>query len=112
MLLISRGRGALVAVIAFGSLLASDFLTARYFSDEKYYQEHGWPKLTGFVAAAVIVKLLSPRGSSDEYLHYPLDRTHSPERRKLFRKEDSLFLIPVRYWPLILCTLGVVFYYY
>lgn len=111
-LLISRGRGVLVGVIAFGSLLTTEFLTNRHFHDESYYQKHGWPKLTGFAVAAAIVRLLSPRVNFNESVSYPISGTRPPDRRSLFRKEDSLFLVPVRYWPWILCALGFAFYYY
>ena len=33
----------------------------------------------------------------------------SPFRPQIFRPTDSLFFIPVRFWPPILCVLGVLF---
>ena len=28
----------------------------------------------------------------------------------VFQEQDQLLLVPVRYWPAILCALGIVFY--
>jgi len=32
------------------------------------------------------------------------------ERGSVLREKDGFFLLPIRYWPLILFVLGIVFY--
>ena len=106
MIIAWRGRGVLVAGIAYGCLLAAELLTNAHFHDSTYYQNHGWPKLAGFLAAAAIVWWRSSR---------PDDiATNVREERRLgtwFSDRDTLFLVPVRHWPLLLCGLGFVFYF-
>jgi len=106
MIIAWRGRGVLVAGIAYGCLLAAEFATRAYFHDSTYYRNHGWPKLAGFLAAAAIVwgQVSTP---GDIVTNVRDDRRLGP----LFRPRDSLMLLPVRHWPLILCGLGFVFYF-
>jgi hypothetical protein len=110
MVIIARGRGVLAGVVAFFSLIAAEFLTERHFHDGNYYQMHGWPKLAGFAVAAMIVGLLGPRNAGDERAYLSPGTLDSTERRSVFRDADSFFLIPVRYWPWILCALGIIFF--
>ena len=124
-MLIHRGRGGLIALIAFVCLVCTELYTRAQFHDDRYFQQHGWPRLAGFLLAAVIVWWLSPQAA-------PL-RPHPPQqdwlvsssstapglsgssgapkrsrfRPRLFRATDSLFFIPARYWPPILCVLGI-----
>ncbi len=101
------GRGPIVAAVSFGSLLAFDFLTGRYFGDRSYYAHHGWPKLAAFWLAAAIVWQLNPRTTVDEYRYLGTEASH----RSVLRPGDSFFFVPVRYWPSILCLLGVGAYF-
>jgi hypothetical protein len=106
-MVIRRGRGVLVAVIAFGCLIATEFFTRGWFHDDTYYQQHGWPKLLGFLIAAVIVWLLLGR-RSEEHAGTVVQATSNAA---VLRREDQLFFISVQHWPLILCLLGAVFYF-
>jgi hypothetical protein len=55
-MLVWHGRGAVIAAVAFGSLLASELICRAHFHDDRYYQQqHGWPKLAGFLVAAGVV---------------------------------------------------------
>jgi len=124
-MIIHRGRGGLIALIAFLCLLLAEAFTRIHYHDDSYYQQHPWPKLLAFAVAAVLIWWLSPRPkqpanpSSSEQLwrasHSQQAPALEPEstsfKLTLFRETDSLFFIPVRYWPLILCALGLVFYF-
>jgi hypothetical protein len=101
----------LVGLIAFLSLLAVDFLTWARFHDHHYYEKHGWPKLLGFVIAGLIVWRLGPRGLSMEERTYLTPATVAAANvRTIFREADSFFFVPVRYWPWILCSIGMIFF--
>ncbi len=104
-MIVWRGRGILVAIITFGSLVLTELLIRFFFHDNTYYQHQGWPKLAGFLVAAILVYWLSPRGGNDSA------SAENTEKERLFRVQDTLFHIPVKYWPRILCVLGVVFYF-
>ncbi|MGD0832658.1 MAG: hypothetical protein ABR907_17125 [Terracidiphilus sp.] len=119
-MLIHRGRGALVLVITFACLFITELCTRIYFHDNSYYQTHKWPILLGFFAAAAIVQLLiqrKPRVSSlrkQEYLVSSSidfdpdgqDMEIAAANWRIFRNIDSVFGIPVRFWPWILFALG------
>jgi hypothetical protein len=47
-MIIWRGKGIVVALLAFGCLVVSELITRAVFGDEKYYQTHGWPMLGAF----------------------------------------------------------------
>jgi hypothetical protein len=106
-MIIYRGRGFLVAVIAFGMLLLTELFTRAHFRDDTYFQRHGWPRLAGFLMAAAIVWLLI--GQSEEVVGVEMEK--QPKRRSIFRPQDSLFFIPVLFWPPVLLVLGVIFYF-
>jgi hypothetical protein len=108
MFVASRGRGYVIAIVAGLSLLICDSLTAQYFKDSNYYAQHGWPKLTAFWFAAAVIQLMLPRKREKV-----LGEIHAPpaEKSSLLRAQDALFLIPAKYWPLILFALGIGFYF-
>jgi len=106
MLVIWSGRGAVVPVITFGCLLLTELSTRAYFHDNHYYQAHGWPKMAGFVAAAAIIAVLSIQREGELSADRP-----TPEKRSLFRKSDTFFLLPMRFWPALLLGLGALFYF-
>jgi hypothetical protein len=106
-MIIWSGRGAAVPIVTFVSLLATEFATRAYFRDDHYYQQHGWPKLAGFLLAAVIVWMLSIRRADELTAVFPHAATTS-----FFSDRDTLFFVRVRFWPLILSALGVAFYFY
>jgi hypothetical protein len=102
-MIIWRRRGILVAIITFACLVVTELLTRFFLHDNAYYQQHGWPRLTGFLIATGFVWLLSRRERDDS------TGVQTATRESFFREQDTLFLISVRYWPRILCVLGIVF---
>lgn len=120
-MILHRGRGGLVLVITFASLLMTELCTRIYFHDNSYYQRHKWPILIGFLVAAAIVQLLTQRkpcvsstqkheylvSSSIDFDPEGKDSEYATARWRIFRNTDSFFGIPVKFWPWILCGLGV-----
>lgn len=105
-MIIWSGIGWVVAVIAFGCLMAAEYLTEAMTGDESYYQAHGWPKLAGFMVASLILFLVARLrdGKRDRHL---IDKETGQE--VVLRANDSLFFIPLRYWPVAAVVLGVLF---
>jgi hypothetical protein len=104
-MIVWRGRGYWVALIAFGCLLISDWLTSIRFHNREYYAQHGWPKMVAFFVAAGVLWPLALR-REDEVIH-----GEQRYKEPFLRKNDSLFFIPARYWPLVLVGLGCLFYF-
>jgi cytochrome b561 len=101
-----RGFGWAVVVITFAALVLTELSVESTYSNEQYYQEHGWPKLFGFVMAAVLVWLLS------DYLQkrparVVIDKATGQEFR--LGNAHDLFFVPLKYWPAILVLAGVAF---
>jgi hypothetical protein len=107
-MIVWRGRGIAVALIAFGSLILVELFTRSRFVEKDFYQNHGWPKLVGFwMAAALVYALRSWLGGGQEAVSIE-PRTGKETR---LSSKNSLFHISVRYWPLILFGLGIVFFF-
>jgi hypothetical protein len=105
-MIIWRGKGIVIALIAFGCLVFTEIFTRSMFGDERYYQTHGWPKLVGFwVAAGLIYALRSWLGGGQE--RTLIDKATGEEIK--MSSESALFFIPARFWPSILLGLGIVF---
>jgi hypothetical protein len=101
-------KGGLVAVITFGCLISVELVTRWRFRDQRYYQTHGWPKLVGFwMAAALVFACRSWLGDGEE--RTLIDKETGREVMKA--SESSLFFIPIRFWPVTLIALGVVFFF-
>jgi hypothetical protein len=107
-MLVWRGKGFLVALIALSCLLLTELATRSVFADNEYYQHHGWPKLFGFSVAAALVYALRPWFGVGRDRPF-LDKETGQEVR--ISLEDSLLGIAVRFWPLILLILGIAFYF-
>jgi hypothetical protein len=105
-MIIWRGRGIFIALIAFVCLILVELGTEAIFRDDTYYQEYGWPRLVGFgVAAALVYLLRGWFGVGQE--RTLIDKETSQEVQ--VDMESSLLFVPARYWPFILLILGVVF---
>jgi hypothetical protein len=103
MIVVAKGRGLLIAAVAAGCMILTDFLTAGHYHDSDYYAHNGWPKLAAFFAAACIVWWMTLK-RGDEVL----TATHqATPKRSILRDQDSLFWIPARYWPGVLFVLGI-----
>lgn len=94
-----------MAVLTFGCLVVTELLTRFFLHDNAYYQQHGWPKLVGFLVSAGLIWRLS-QSEGDE-----VTGVHNAIKEPFLREQDTLFFIPTKYWPLILCGIGVVFYF-
>jgi hypothetical protein len=108
-MIIWSGWGFLVAVITFGCALLGEVVTEAAAHDDRYYQNHGWPKLAAFLVAAAIVwplgRLLNRKQTERELVD------PATGQRVLLQSGGghSLFFVPVQYWAPILVALGVVF---
>lgn len=103
-----RGRGWMVGAIAAGCLLLAYLLTRLHYHDPNYYDRHGWPKLAGFWAAALLVQIFVRLGEDEETLGAA--QPTAPQRPSKPQR-DALFGISLAYWPLLLLILGVAYYY-
>lgn len=106
-MIIWRGKGIVVALIAFGCLVLSEIVSRSAFGDEKYYQGHGWPKLIGFWVAAGLVYAF--RSWFEGAKRTVVDEKTAKEI--MLSSENALFFVPVRFWPPILLGLGVIFFF-
>ena len=57
-MIIWKGAGFIVAVVAFLMLLLTELSVETLFNDDRYYQRQGWPKLLAFFVAGCIVLLI------------------------------------------------------
>lgn len=105
-MIVWTGLGYLVLLITFGCLLVTQVLVDKALDDESYYTTHGWPKLVGFLVAALLLHLFAKvraRGEGRVLVDIETGEHVSTGSR------DSLFFIPLRFWPAIVSVLGVVF---
>lgn len=105
-MLIWSGLGFLVALITFFSLFLTQKVVGEIFSDPQYYSVNGWPKLLGFLVAAGVTYLLSLRFSRNKG-RVLIDKVTGKE--VVFKRRHTLFFIDIKYWPLILIAVGIVF---
>ena len=75
------------------------------FHDDNYYQTHGWPILTAFFVSAFVLYILS-RSLVDRR---EVRDTKTGELVLLEQNHRFLF-IHIRYWPAILCILGLILF--
>ena len=105
-MIIWSGFGFLVAVIAFVSLVLSEYVVEALFQDQNYYQAHGWPKLLGLWISGAIVWFLG------NYLNQKRGRTLLDKAigaEVQIRPNHALFFIRMEYWGPILFVLGIIF---
>ena len=98
MIIIWRGLGFLVAVIAFGCSLAGNFI-ANAIAGEGYFDRHKWPLGLSLLVAAALCWLLG------DYLRKRPGRVvidKQTGREFELKKIHSLFFIPMHWWGAIL----------
>ena len=106
-MIIWQGRGFLIAIVGFGSLVVMELFTRAWFHDDTYYQKHGWPMLVGFLVAPSLVWLLARARATDMY---PEDGQNSSANPPVLGEEDRLFFVSARHWPRILGIAGIACY--
>jgi len=98
MIIIWRGFGFLVAVIAFGCSLVGN-LIANAIAGERYFDHHKWPLGVSLLVAAAICWFLG------DYLRKRPGRVvidKQTGKEFTLRKTHSLFFIPMHWWAPIL----------
>jgi hypothetical protein len=105
-MIIWRGLGILVGVAGFIGFLLAELVTRSVTNDEAFYQAHSWPRLLGAVLAASLaygmVKILEKSDKPKIVIEKDTGRELELCRR------DSLFFVPVKYWPYIFFVIGVI----
>ncbi len=101
MLVVWRGFGWLVPVVAFAALILSQLSVDAVYGDG-FYTANAWPKQAALVLAAVFIGLLG------FFLNYTkrrilVDEETGEELGKA--PAHSLFFIPVEYWAIIVLAL-------
>jgi hypothetical protein len=105
-MLIWRGFGWTVIAITFAVLVLTELGVEQFYSDDQYYQDHGWPKLLAMAVSASLLWQLS------QYLdtrpaRIVIDKQTGQELR--LGADHDLFFVPLRYWPAILVIAGLAF---
>src|SRR5262245_8816650 len=98
-MIIWKGAGFIVAVVAFLMLLLTEISVEALTGDDSYYQKHGWPKLAGFIIAGCLVMLIGKYLNKKEG-RVLIDKQTGEE--VVVKSEHSLFFINVEYWSYIL----------
>jgi hypothetical protein len=118
-------RGELIPLITIVCLGTIELSTRQIFRDNDYYQREHWPIPLGFLLSAMVIWMLTQRSppalaiqpqdwlisSSSDRVQGAMNPEPSGEKWKLFRERDSYFFVPVRFWPWVLCGLGILFYF-
>lgn len=107
-MIVWRGKGFVLAMVAFFSLLVTEWTIEYLSADERYYQEHGWPKLVGFWLASVIAYALILTVLKTQERLVVDQKTR--EKIKL-STSPTLFFIDIKYLPVIFFVLGIVFFF-
>ena len=105
-MLIWSGFGFLVPLITFAFLLVTELTVDSIMRDEHFYETHGWPKLLGFLLAAIVVWVIG------EILHKRKGKVvieKETGKEIELKSNHALFFVPMRFWGPILAVLGVVF---
>lgn len=108
-MIIWSGWGFLVGVIGFACFLLTEIAVEAALQDDQFYQDHGWPKLVGFVVAAAIICPLGRAFNRNEPAREPLDPGRGACMERPSRREHSLFFIPMEFWAVLFVVIGVMF---
>ena len=104
-MIIWRGYGFLVPLIAFACILLAEIGSEALFRDDTYYQEHAWPLAFAFILAGALVATADRRfpGADPRVM---IDE-QTGERVRVGGARHSFFFVPLRYWSVLLVAMGV-----
>jgi hypothetical protein len=105
-MVIWTGLGFLVAIITFASLILTELLSERLTGDDAFYQDNPWLMLVAMSAAATLTYVLH-RLLLRQKARTLVDKETGEELT--LRPSNSLFFIPVKWWPLVLLISGILF---
>ena len=89
-MVIWSGWGFVIAVLAFASMIFTEWGVERLFGSSDYYQAHGWPKMLGLLTAAAV--------------SFPLGRLMNQGAGR----RHTLFFLPVQHWWVPLVGLSII----
>jgi hypothetical protein len=106
-MIIWSGLGILIGLVTFACLWVTQLGVNAAMQDQRFYQDHGWPKLLGlWIAAAVSwpIGRAMNRGTEQQVVDPETGRT------VIIRTVGghSLFFVPVQHWWVACLLLGVV----
>lgn len=103
-MIITQGRGWIIALVTFACLLASELGVEAVTGDDRYYQHHGWTKLVAFLAASALASALLHAGVFAGERRVLIDKATG--RALIDEPRHTLFFVPARHWPLVLIAIG------
>ncbi len=100
-MLIWKGAGILVPVIAIGILMVMQTLVNRIFSDTTYYRDNEWPGLLAILLASSLIWLLGRLFNRSAYQNTTIK----------IHKQHTFFFIAFEHWAYIVAALGLLLYF-
>lgn len=109
-MIIFRGWGILVVIIAFLCFGATAAAVDAATGDNYYFEGHRWPKLVGCLLTAAVVWPVG-RWFNKAARTAPLGEDVKDEQLvRLALSRHTLIFVPMEYWAIILVFAGVVFW--
>ena len=102
-MIIWSGKGYISAVVIFFDSFFAEIITRNITKDDAYYQNNILPLGCSFIVSALILKLISNflvKKEKEKLNAVDSDRTPISQK-------DSLFFIPLLYWPVISLVMGL-----
>ncbi|WP_411680960.1 hypothetical protein [Clostridium thailandense] len=103
-MIIWNGLGILAPIIAFASLVLTEYSVEILFNNQNYYQEHGWPKFLAFLIAGILCFFIGRALNKNNSKIY-IDKETGKEI--LIKKRHSFFFINMEYWAIIFLIIGM-----
>ena len=105
-MLIWSGFGFLVPVVAFLTLLVTEFSVEKITKNKNYYQENSWCILLGLVIAGAICFLISKYFDSKRVNKVYIDKETGDEI--ILKNKHTFIFVDIKYWPIVLPLLGLI----
>lgn len=96
--------GIFAPIIAFASLVLTEYSVEMLFDDQNYYQEHGWPKFLALLIAGSLCFSLGQALNKKKSKIY-IDKETGEEI--VVKKRHTFFFISIEYWAIIFPILGM-----